>query len=172
MNRIARGIFAGALLTCASCSLPPLSLSTPQPIKVDLAMKLDVYQHSPPGAEKKPATVGPAETAEQVQDRRRLRLGELQPLKNARFIGENHLGLLEVRNAPPGEYGDYVRETVASENKDRASLMDGLAKNQKISLPDVEKEQAAIAANNAFSGEWVELPKPDGTYAWKQKGTE
>jgi len=58
-------------------------------------------------------------------------IGELQPLKNSRLIGENHLGLLEVRNPAPGEYGDYVRETVDAENKDRMALMDLTAKAQK-----------------------------------------
>ncbi len=156
----------------AGCSLPPLSLSTPQPIKVDLAMKLDVYQHGPPVAEKKPAATTGASTTAEIQDRRRLRLGELQPLKNSRLVGENHLGLLEVRNPPEGEYGAYLRTTVAAENKDRAALMEATAASQKIALADVQKQQAEIAQHNAFNGEWIETTKPDGSFVWRQKGHE
>ncbi len=136
-------------------------------------MKLDVYQHGPPVAEKKPvATAGAGSTTAEIQDRRRLRLGELQPLKNSRLVGENHLGLLEVRSAPAGEYGDYLRTTVAAENKDRAALMEATAASQKIALADVQKQQAEIAQHNAFNGEWIETTKPDGTYVWRQKGQE
>ena len=161
-------IFLGA---GAGCALPPLALSTPQPINVNIAMKLDVYQHGQPSAEKKAAATNPG-TAEALQDRRRLRLGELQPLKNSRLIGETHLGLLEVRTSTPGEYGDYVRQTIAAENNDRIALMDMLAKTQKIPLPEVQKQLADNAAHSAFNGEWVEIQKTDGSYVWTQKGKE
>jgi preprotein translocase subunit SecD len=167
MSKIPRWAFACFILSaCAGCSLPPVTLSTPQPIKVNIAMKLDVYQHAQATPEKKAVVTDPG-TPEAIQDRR-----ELQPLKNSRLIGENRLGLLEVRNPTPGEYGDYVQETVAAENKDRAALMDIMAKTQKISLADVEKQQAANAQHSAFNGEWIESQKPDGTYAWTQKGKE
>jgi hypothetical protein len=168
---------AGAIFVCivcgasAGCALPPISLSTPQPINVNIAMKLDVYQHNPPSAEKKTAASAP-DTAEALQERRRRRLGELQPLKNSRLIGENHLGLLEVRTATPGEYGDYVRQTVAAENNDRLALMDLLAKTQKVSLSEMQKQMAENAGHSAFSGEWIETQKPDGSYVWTQKGKE
>ncbi len=169
----ARVACACALLALGGCSLPPVTLSTPQPIKVNIAMKLDVYQHGAPAAPvKTTASASDAATPDAIQDRRRLRLGELQPLKNSRLIGENHLGLLEVRNPAPGEYGDYVRETVAAENKDRSALMELTAKAQKISLADVQKQQAANAIHSAFNGEWIETQKPGGTYAWTQKGAE
>jgi hypothetical protein len=149
-----------------------VTLSTPQPIKVNIAMKLDVYQHNQTPAPVKYTATADPNTPDAIQDRRRARLGELQPLKNSRLIGENHLGLLEVRNPAPGEYGDYVRETVAAENKDRSALMDLAAKTQKISLADVQKQQAQNAIHSAFNGEWIETQKPDGTYAWTQKGKE
>ncbi len=165
-----RAAVAGAVLL-GGCALPPVSIATPQPIKVNINMKLDVYQHGQPLVEKKPAAPD-VETPEDIQDRRRMRLGELQPLKNSRLIGENHLGLLEVRNPVAGEYGDYVRETIAAENKDRQALMENMAKVQKISLADVQKQQAATAVHSAFNGEWIETQKPGGTYAWTQKGQE
>ena len=134
-------------------------------------MKLDVYQHGQSALQKTAAVAEPG-TPEAIQDRRRLRLGELQPLKNSRLIGENHLGLLEVRNPTPGEYGDYVNKIVAAENKDRLALMESMAKTQNIALAAVEKQQAETAQHSAFNGEWIEIQKPDGTYAWTQKGKE
>jgi hypothetical protein len=172
MSKNAGTVFVAIVCgACAGCALPPISLSTPQPINVNIAMKLDVYQHNPPSAEKKTLTAAPG-TAEALQDRRRLRLGELQPLKNSRLIGENHLGLLEVRTATPGEYGNYVRQTVAAENNDRIALTDILAKTQKVSLSEEQKQLAESAAHSAFNGEWIETQKPDGSYVWTQKGKE
>ncbi len=136
-------------------------------------MKLDVYQHGQGVAEKKPApAVATPDTPEEAQNRRRARLGEIQPLKNSRLVGENHLGLLAIRNDAPGEYGAYARGLVADENKDRALLMQQMALTQKISLADVQKQQAALAEHSAFNGEWVETLKPDGAYVWTQKGVE
>lgn len=171
-GKSARAIFVGLVLAVgAGCSLPPVSLTTPQPINVNIAMKLDVYQHNPPSAEKKSGATVPV-TSAAIQERRRARLGEIQPLKNSRLIGENHLGLLEVRNPAPGEYGDYVRKTVAAENSDRLALIDQLASEQKISREEVQKQLAENSAHSAFNGEWIEVAKPDGSYVWTQKGQE
>ena len=148
-----------------------MNLSTPKPLKVNINVKLDVYQHGQPTSQKT-AAVAETGTPEAVEDRRRLRLGELQPLKNSRLVGENHLGLLEIRNPTPGEYGDYVSEIVAAENKDRMALMESMAKTQNIPLAAVQKQQAENAVHSAFNGEWIEVQKPDGTYSWTQKGKE
>ena len=163
------------MLACLSaalsgCSLPSVSLSTPQPIKVNIDMKLDVYQHGQAVAEKK-APAAP-DTPQDAQNRRRLRLGEIQPLKNSRLVGEDHLGLLAIRSDAPGEYGDYVRGLVADENKDRTVLMQQMALTQKVSMADVQKQQALLAQHSAFNGEWIEILKPDGAYVWTQKGIE
>ena len=172
MNKGAHLLFVSLLFGAgAGCSLPAISLSTPQPINVNIAMKLDVYQHNPPTVEKKTAVTAP-DTQAAIQQRRRDRLGEIQPLKNSRLVGENHLGLLEVRNPAPGEYGDYVRRVVTEENADRAALMTQLAKTQNQPLPEVQKQLAEDAVHSAFNNEWIEVAKPDGRYVWAPKGKE
>ncbi len=132
-------------------------------------MKLDVYQHSDTSVQKKIATA-PSDLPMDVQQRRTNRMGEIQVLKNSRVVGEDHLGLLEIRNMPPGEYGDYTKQTVDAENKDRTTLMQQAAKNQNLPLAEVQEQQAELAFKLAFNGEWIESQQADGTYKWVQKG--
>ena len=54
-----------AALTVAGCSSIPINVGTTEPVKVDIAMKVDVYQHADPGAAKKVV----------VQDTQRLAAG-------------------------------------------------------------------------------------------------
>ncbi len=160
-------ISAGLCLV-AGCAGPSVNLSTNEPIKVDINMKVDVYQHG----EKTPkVTASPAAAGDEIQGRRRSRLGELQLLKDSRLIGENHLGLLTVRNQPPGEYGQYVQRTVEAENSDREMEMQRMAKERNTSLDDLRREAAKLTRANAFAGEWIEMPQADGSYAWIKKGS-
>jgi uncharacterized protein YdbL (DUF1318 family) len=129
-------------------------------------MKVDVYQHADPSAAKK-VVVQPPPT--DVAKARRNRMAEIQILKNARIVGENHAGYLEVRNSPPGEYGDYVRTTVDSENADRARLIEKLAKEKNLAVAEMEKQQSELFRKDAFPGEWIEVPDAEGKFAWKQK---
>jgi uncharacterized protein YdbL (DUF1318 family) len=96
-------------------------------------------------------------------------MAEIQILKNSRIVGENHAGYLEVRNSPPGEYGDYVRSTVDMENADRARLIEKLAKEKGIPVAQMESQQAELFRKDAFPGEWIEIPDAEGKFAWKQK---
>jgi hypothetical protein len=162
-------ISCGFLLAFAGCSGVGVDLTTKQPINVDINMKLDVYQHSDASAQKKIVTA-PAELPVDVQVRRKNRMGEIQVLKNSRAIGENHLGLLEIREAAPGEYGDYTRKTVDEENKDRMLIMEDVAKKQNLPLEKVQAQHADLANKQAFNGEWIEQPQPDGAFKWARKG--
>ena len=161
-----RAFFGLAILTVGGCSSIPVNVGTTEPVKVDIAMKVDVYQHADPGATKK-VVVQPPPT--DVARSRRSRMAEVQLLKNSRIVGENHAGYLEVRNSPPGEYGDYVRTTVDAENADRARLIEKLAKERNATVTDIEKQQSELFRKDAFAGEWVEVPDAEGKFAWKQK---
>jgi uncharacterized protein YdbL (DUF1318 family) len=152
----------------AGCAGPSVNLSTNEPIKVDINMKLDVYQHGDKTPKPSPSTKA---TGDEVSARRRNRMGEIQLMKDSRFIGENHLGLLTVRNEPPGEYGKYVQRTVEAENSDRETEMQRIVKERNISIEDLRREQAKLTRANAFNGEWIEAPQPDGSYAWIKKGS-
>ena len=157
---------SAALCLGAGCAGPSVNLSTNEPIKVDINVKLDVYQHG----EKTPKPAAPTNAAsDELSVRRRSRMGELQLLKDSRLIGENHLGLLTVRNEPPGEYGKYVQRTVEAENSDRQTEMQRIARERNISIEDLRREKAKLTCANAFNGEWIEVPQTDGSYAWVKK---
>lgn len=153
-------------LLVTGCQSIPIDVGTSQPVKVDIAMKVDVYQHADPNASKKLVVAAPSVD---VVRSRRSRMAEIQVLKNSRIVGENHAGYLEVRNAPPGEYGDYVRVTTDAENGDRARLIEKMAKEKSISVAQAESQQSELFRKNAFVGEWIEVPDVEGKFAWKQK---
>lgn len=150
-----------ALLPILAACNPTVRVATPEPLKVDVDMRVDIYQHATGDA---PAN-GPDSEA---QDRRRARMAEIQNLKNARVAGENRRGLLSLVQPPAGEYGDYVRRTVEAENADRLALMKQLAAERRIPLAQVETEQAELWRDRAFPGEWIEA-QVDGTWRWQQK---
>lgn len=156
------------LLSGGGCSNFGVDLNTDEPIKVDIAVKLDVYQHQDPDAQT--ATTRPMSDADMsIEERRRRRIGEIQTLKNNRIVGENHLGLLEVRSLPPGEYGDYVKGVVDKENEDRTALMTAMAGNEGVGIVAIQERQAGLFHDRAFNGEWIETQTPDGSYQWEQK---
>jgi hypothetical protein len=161
-----RALLVLTIAGLCGCSSIPIDVGTTEPVKVDIAMKVDVYQHADPGTSKKVVVQAPPTD---VAKSRRNRMAEIQILKNSRIIGENHAGFVEIRNNPPGEYGDYVRTTVDAENADRARLLEKLAKEKGLSVAEVERQQAELFRKDAFVGEWIEVPDAEGKFAWKQK---
>jgi hypothetical protein len=157
------------VLACSfvSCLKPfDVNVTTPEPIKVDLSMDVHVYQHGQ--VDKKKDT---AETAfRSAMDSRRLRMSEIQELKNNRLVGENHLGTLSIRTRPAGEYGDYVETTVTAENRDREMLMAREAEEKGVTIDQVRGEQWRHWQRKSFPGEWIEVANQSGQdYRWEQK---
>ena len=161
-----RPTLALAALALSGCTSIPIDVGTKDPVKVDIAMKVDVYQHADPNGPKKTA---PQPAPTDVAKSRRNRMGEIQVLKNSRLVGESHAGALEIRTLPPGEYGDYVKTTVDAENSDRARLIEKLAKEKNIPVSVAERQQAELFQKDAFAGEWTEAADGAGKFAWKQK---
>jgi hypothetical protein len=154
------------LLGLSGCKSFKVDLGSPDPIKVDVNMRLDVYQYK--GDE--PGKKGEAEVGfEEAVQRQRNRMAEIQKLKDNRFVGEDHRGQLHLREKPAGDWGDYVERTVNEENEDRTVLMRHEAKNSNRALHEVQDEQWRRRTSASYSGEWVELPgdKPN-TYQWVQ----
>ena len=150
-----------ALLGCAG---PTVNLATPEPVKVDIAMRLDVYQHA-----KDPDKTTPSPGATEPGKDRLNRAADIQTFKNSRLVGEGSNALLAIRVETPGDYGDFIRKTIEAENIDRMALMKAQAAREKIPLPAVQKKQADLARKMAFKGEWIELEKADGSNEWIQK---
>jgi len=148
-----------------------ITLNTPEPIKVDMKITLDVIQHDAPGSKKEEPEKDDTSDITAVTQRKFNRQEEIQKLKNSRFVAETHQGLLIIREEPPGSYGGYVKDTVEKENADRKTLMIEAARKQKRELHELEKEHFDANVKNAFAGEWIEAPDParPGGFKYVQK---
>ncbi len=163
-------LVTGGLLVAfafSSCKPFDVNVATEEPIKVDLSMDVHVYQH---GAESK-ANKKSMDDYKTIMNRRRDRMAEIQELKNNRTVGETHEGKLEIRNLPAAEYGNYVKETIRSENDDREFLIAHEAAEKSISADEVREAQWRHWQRKSFPGEWIEVEDGDGSgkYKWIQK---
>jgi len=161
-----RLILLALCLAAGGCKLPSINLSTNEPIKVEIDMRLDVYQF---GEGEKPPAPRASPAPASAPQRQRDRAADIQVFKNSRLVGEGDDGLLAVLDEPPGDYGDTVRKTVAAENADRMALMKKAAEQEKCPLIDVQKRQAELWRNRSFKGEWIEVPQASGKPKWIQK---
>jgi hypothetical protein len=162
------------VILCSSvlggCKLPSVNIATPEPIAVDIKMRVDVYQYDSADGGKKPDEDQQREYA-RVVERQRNRMQEIQNLKNNRILGEDHRGLLSIIKNPGGDWGDYVSETVKSENEDRLFLQRYDARQQDKLLTDLQKEDWIRRTDRAFPGEWIEVEgEREGTFRWTQAG--
>lgn len=165
------GLLGLALAGCKS--LPEVPLTTPKPLEVNLNMRLDVYQYRGDEPKDKEA----AKTLDEATQRQRNRMEEIQTIKNNRFVGEDHRGLLQLREVPAGTWGEYVKRTVDAENEDRTLLMRNLAKESNKALHEIQDQQWKQRIEKAFKGEWIEIPgDAPNTFKWakaegqKEKG--
>lgn len=149
----------------AACKLPDINLATPKPIEVNLNMRLDVYQFSGDAPTDKEKTKSLAEANERMRNRQ----SEIQELKNNRLVGEDHRGLLHIREVPGGKWGDRVKLAVQEENDDRTLVMRNQAEKNNRTLIEVQAEQWKLRTERAFKGEWIEIAgDKEGTFKWVQ----
>lgn len=156
MPRVGLVLAGGCLSGCA----PTISLSTPDPIKIDVAVRLDVYQKTPT------TLVKQEQSSMEIAANRRLRSGQIQQLKNDRVVGEDRDGYLDLRKEPADpKYLAYAQGIVATENADRAYLYLANAQTQNKPLELIERDYAQLWRDRAFPGEWVQ--KEDGNWTLK-----
>lgn len=159
-------IFAILGILLGACA-PTIQVSTPEPVKIDVNMRVDI--HTKDDA-KKSASKNPEEESP-LASRRLSRMGEIQNLKNSRFIGENNKGYLELRSSPEGKlphgenYADYIQRIVKSENNDRRALYLQNAEKKGDPLDLVEREFSIRWQEISYTGEWIQ--KEDNS--WIQK---
>lgn len=163
---IVRVFVMAAALFSGGCQGPTVRLATPEPLVVDINMRVDIYERGPGSPAAKPA---PRADLPAADARRRSRVGDIQTFKNSRLVGEGRDGLLSVLSRPEGSYGAYVEKTVAEENADRLVVMRQLAAERELPLADVQAQQGELWRNRSFSGEWIEVPQDNNTWRWVQK---
>jgi uncharacterized protein YdbL (DUF1318 family) len=153
----------------AGCRPLDLNLSTPDPIVVDVNMRVDVYERGGGSSATARVQGTPGGGVPAADARRRARMGDIQTFKNSRLVGEGRDGLLAVLEQPEGSYGKFVAKTVAEENADRMVMMRQLATERSLSLEEIQKQQGELWRNRSFSGEWIEKVGDGGNWAWVQK---
>lgn len=153
----------------SSCAAPTVNLATSEPIKVDINMRLDVYQYGQTGGQKTEAKPAAGQTPKIRRDNR---MADIQIFKNSQLVGESRDGLLVIQEkaqAEKSDYREFIRVTVEAENADRTEDMKALADSQKTSLPEIQAKQAELWRNRSFKGEMIETPQPDGGWKWVPK---
>ncbi len=167
-----------------------------EPIKVDIAMRLDIYQHvqkdidsienivagDKTNPEKKVgnnsflncllstayAQEGLSPDVEQAALRRKDRRDVLSSWEAKAVVGENKAGLVEVRSA--GLADGSVDGLVKAENADRMLIYRSLAGKYGETLEQIQKVYAEKLANQAPSGTPIEtLNNSTGSSEWKVK---
>lgn len=171
-------------------------LEAPQePIKVDVSMRLDIYQHVVKdidsiedivsGPKGKLKTGGPdsllrgfiinayAEEAltpeiESIALRRKERHEALAALEAKGVIGENKLGLVELKIPQNGD--PAAEELIAQENKDRMRIYQEVSRKNSVLVDEVQKIYVKRLHKDAPVGTPLEVFSDSGNaYVWEIK---
>lgn len=190
--RILTLIVAGIILSlgCARVKVE----GSKEPIKIDISMRLDIYQHVQKDIDEIESIVsgskqegktknnqsrfsfvqnayaqeGLSQEVEQAALRRKDRRGELSDWQAKGAVGENRSGLVEIRNQ--AEAGQALNELVKAENDDRLIIYSHLAKKNNTALAEIQKIYAQRLQDDAPIGAPIEvLSASSGTYEWKVK---
>jgi len=160
-----------------------------EPIKVDISMRLDIYQHVEKdidaiesivsgGKEKQSfldyfisnayAEEGLSSEVEQAALRRRDRLSELSAWQSKGVIGENKRGFVEIVKQSSAD--PSLGQLVNQENSDRRIIYESLAKKNNTTVGEIEKLYAQRLQSSAPAGCPIEtLDQATGSYQWKTK---
>jgi hypothetical protein len=166
------------------------------PIKVDISMRLDIYQHLEktidkiedmvsPNADPAPSAFGKqslldvilpsaAYAADAVSDpeiegavqRRKNRFAQITALLKKGTAGENRVGLLELRRPASGAEKEIIKE----ENSDRMVIYMKLAARNGVAVEEIEKLYAKRLQESLPPGAPAEVFDLDkGAYVWRIK---
>ena len=166
-----------------------------EPIRVDISMRLDIYQHIEKdideienivsGSSEKPqskaspnilnffvkeayADEGLSPQVEQAALRRRDRRSQLFSWEEKGVVGENKVGLAEVRILD--QVNDATRKLIEAENNDRMLIYQAVAVKNGTSVEEVQKLYAKRLHADSPSGTPIEVfNEANGSYEWKIK---
>ncbi len=171
------------ILGCAN-----VNIESRKPIKLDINMRVDVYQHVVGDVEsindqiygsgnKKLNSlflfenVYAADLSEETAGavfRRRERVSELREYSAKGYIGENKNSFLEIRGEVPRDIKDKVIFFIREENKDRDIICGATAEKNKTDVSAVRKVFFENDYKRAPSGYWFEVYN-EGSYIWIKK---
>lgn len=151
------------LITILSCVLlsgcASVNLNTPEPLQVDVKMKVDVENKGGISAKGEESPLSAAEE-------RRMLSHQVQELKNDRKAGEGRDGLLVLKEVPKDPtYADYAKSVVAKENSAREKLFAEKAEVEGKTAKEYAQEFAERAREASYPGEWVQTDEGK----WKKK---
>ena len=166
-----------------------------EPIRVDISMRLDIYQHIEKdideienivsGSLEKPqskaspnilnffvkeayADEGLSPQVEQAALRRRDRRSQLFSWEEKGVVGENKVGLAEVRILD--QVNDATQKLIEAENNDRMLIYQAVAVKNGTSVEEVQKLYAKRLHADSPSGTPIEVfNEANGSYEWKIK---
>lgn len=128
-----------SFLLLAGCA-PTVHLDTPEPLKVDITMKMDVYTHPLSATSTATGEADETNREEALAVRRREdRSGEVWAMKNDGVAVESAQGYLEA-HPKPGWESSYIDKIVSEENRDRRLIYEREAMSFKKPINEVEKE--------------------------------
>ncbi|HTY45973.1 MAG TPA: DUF1318 domain-containing protein [Patescibacteria group bacterium] len=185
--RVYSFVAVGLLLLWVGCARVRVE-APKEPIKVDISMRLDIYQHVQndlndienmvSGKDKHSlleyitatayAQEGFSSEVEQAAGRRKDRKAEIVSWESKKVIGENRMGLLEVRDAASADAG--VNSLVSKENSDRMVIYRAVAAKNGVAVDQVQKMHAKRLQSDAPAGTPIEvLDASGGQYQWKSR---
>lgn len=167
-----------------------------EPIKVDISMRLDIYQHVVKDIDKIESIVSGSQEKTKPKDdkqsllgyfigsvyaqgelnpeieqaalRRKDRYSELTSWEGKGVIGENRSGLLEIRN--PQQSNPSLDNLVKAENSDRMIIYKSVAKKNNVTVEEIQKIYAERLQKSAPSGTPIEVfNSKTAAYEWKIK---
>jgi uncharacterized protein YdbL (DUF1318 family) len=185
----------GAVIFALGCARVSVQGSK-EPIKLDISMRLDIYQHVEKDIDAIEGIVSGDKDNKKLTDkqsflssfinnayaeegefnpevreaalRRRARVDELHALEEKGIIGENKMGLVEVRDS--SQATDSARQLIEAENSDRMIIFKSMAAKNNISIEEVQKLYARRLYHRLPTGTPVEvLNEASGVYEWSKK---
>ena len=190
MRKVFLAFVVLALISCAR-----VHFRTEEPIKLNINMRIDVYQHVAKDADSiedeiygeddeganiffSSGTAYAAESSAEVNaavERRKKRTDEIGKYFTNGYIGENRQAHLKIktRALPPSlakETKMAIRRMIEDENRDREIIYRAVAKKRGAEVSEVRKVFLEEHYKRAPKGAWFELfNKEKGKYVWKRK---
>jgi uncharacterized protein YdbL (DUF1318 family) len=101
------------------------------------------------------------DTPDAIRKRMEANLPKIDALKKSGKVGETNRGYLEAR----GTLEDAQKELVKTENADRKSIYQTLAKRANATLEEIERTRAELIRRRSTAGVWLQ----DASGKWYQK---